>query len=102
MKFNKLSPAEEERLAKLTEECGEISQMVGKTLVHGWASYHPRDPEQVSNRAKLEKEVGGLLAVVDIMIAAADLNPDAIESAKVIKAATIWKYLHHQGEYHGL
>jgi len=98
MKFNKLSPAEEERLAKLTEECGEISQMVGKTLVHGWASYHPRDPKQVRNRAELEKEVGGLLAVVDIMIAAGDLNPDAIESAKKEKAATIWKYLHHQGE----
>ena len=31
-----LSAAEVERLAKLTEECGEISQMVGKTLVHGF------------------------------------------------------------------
>jgi hypothetical protein len=28
--FNKLSAAQIERLTKLTEECGEISQMVGK------------------------------------------------------------------------
>jgi hypothetical protein len=34
--------------------------------------------------------------VVDVMIAAGDLNPDAIETAKHEKALTIWKYLHHQ------
>lgn len=94
--FNKLSAAQIERLAKLTEECGEVSQMVGKTLVHGWDSFHPRDPVQTSNRTLLEHEVGGLQAVIDVMIAAGDLNPDVIEAAKQEKLDGIWKYLHEQ------
>ncbi len=62
-----LSVAEVERLAKLTEECGEISQMVGKTLVHGFENTHPRKPEEGTNRERLEREIGGLLCVIDIM-----------------------------------
>ena len=100
MKHNQLSPAEEERLAKLTEECGEISQMVGKTLVHGWNNFHPRMPEEGTNRERLEKEIGGLLAVVKIMSDAGDLNADRIFTEGENKEKTIWKYLHEQ-ENHG-
>lgn len=100
MKHNGLSPAQEGRLAKLTEECGEVSQMVGKTLVHGWNNFHPRKPEEGTNRERLEKEIGGLLAVVTIMATAGDIDMSRITDARRAKQIDIWKYLHEQ-EDHG-
>lgn len=41
--FNGLTPAEAERLAMLSEECGEVIQIIGKILRHGYDSYHPDD-----------------------------------------------------------
>lgn len=98
MTFNKLTPAEIERLAKLAEECGEIVQMVGKILVHGWDAFHPRDPQQKSNREELAKEIGGLSAVVSIMKDAGDVSRRTIISAMDDKMEHIWKYLHEQEE----
>lgn len=91
-----LQPEETERLAKLTEECGEISQMVGKTLVHGWESTHPRKPEEGTNRERLEKEVGGLMCVVELMMSRGDLSRDRVYDAQDKKRREIGKYLHHQ------
>jgi hypothetical protein len=36
-----LNPAQAERLAILAEECGEIVQVIGKILRHGFESTHP-------------------------------------------------------------
>lgn len=94
--FNKLSAAQIERLAKLTEECGEISQMVGKTIVHGFENTHPRKPEEGTNRERLEKEIGGLLCVIDIMTRRGDLSYEAIFAAQEAKRVEIGKYLYHQ------
>lgn len=96
MKHNKLTPAQEELLAKLTEECGEVSQMVGKTLVHGWDNFHPRMPEEGTNRERLEKELGGLIAVMWILSDGGHLNEANIKAAAFDKKATIWKYLYEQ------
>lgn len=47
MKFsNNLSDAELERLAYLAEECGEVQQIIGKIIRHGYESYSPNDPEK--------------------------------------------------------
>jgi hypothetical protein len=97
--YSNLKDAEIERLAKLAEECGEIIQMVGKTLVHGWGSFHPRFPEEGTNREKLEKEIGGLACVIDMMIAAGDVSENSIMLANDQKTQTIGKYLHHQEVY---
>lgn len=94
--YSQLSDEEIERLAKLTEECGEISQMVGKALVHGWESVHPRKPEDGTNRERLEKEIGGLLCIVDLMTSRGDLSYDRIYTASDKKRREIGKYLHHQ------
>ena len=64
--FNRLSPAEAERLAMLAEECGEIIQVVGKILRHGYESFHPQNPQE-SNRDLLASEVCDFLAVVQMM-----------------------------------
>jgi len=95
--FSKVSPAELERLAMLAEEAGEIVQMVGKTLRHGYESFHPDNPG-ITNRGLLENEIADLHAVQLIMEEKGDienLSPqasDAVGHAMEKKA----KYTHHQ------
>lgn len=64
--FNGLTPAEAERLAMLAEECGEVVQVVGKILRHGYESFHPHHPT-VCNRDLLTMELSDVLAVVEMM-----------------------------------
>ena len=94
--FNGLTPAEAERLAMLAEECGEVIQMVGKILRHGYESHHPDRPE-VTNRALLEIEVTDVLGVHLAMIRDGDIrSPGDIERT----AETAWhkkmRFAHHQ------
>ena len=60
--FNKLTPGQDERLAMLAEEAGEIVQMVGKILRHGYDSYHPTTKE--FNQQRLKDELIDLKAVL--------------------------------------
>jgi hypothetical protein len=53
--FNKLNPAEAERLSLLLEECGEVLQIIGKIQRHGYGS---------SNRSLLEKELGHIMHAI--------------------------------------
>lgn len=55
--FNRLTPAEAERLALLAEECGEAIQAIGKILRHGYESNHPEFTE--TNRTQLPDECPG-------------------------------------------
>jgi NTP pyrophosphatase (non-canonical NTP hydrolase) len=64
--FNQLTPAEAERLAMLAEECGEVIQVIGKILRHGYDSYHPANP-RVTNRDLLAKELRDVNAVLHAM-----------------------------------
>jgi NTP pyrophosphatase (non-canonical NTP hydrolase) len=92
--FNKLTPAEQERLAMLAEECAEVIQVVGKILRHGYDSYHPDAPDQ-TNRDLLAKELRDVNAVVRVM-QHAELGDYYIEDA----SGTTWerklRYTHHQ------
>lgn len=94
--LNGLSPAQTERLAILAEECGEVVQIVGKILRHGYASYHPRDNERKTNRTLLETELGDLRHVIERMTNAGDVSLVKILNCMDRKAWTIHKYLHHQ------
>jgi hypothetical protein len=94
---NGLTPAEVERLAFLAEECGEVVQMVGKILRHGYASYHPRDVAKTTNRRLLTNEIGNIGVAVDLMLDAGDILLSNIEEDMEIKKTTVGKYLHHQG-----
>ena len=44
-------------VALINEECGEVCQMVGKTMRFGWQSYHPNDPLK-TNYDLLHEEMG--------------------------------------------
>lgn len=91
-----VTKTELERLACLAEEAGEIAQVVGKIIRHGYESYNPNDPKQTSNRILLETEIGDLIAIMDMMCDAKDLDFDNIEENINSKLKRVKKYLHHQ------
>jgi NTP pyrophosphatase (non-canonical NTP hydrolase) len=87
--YNKLSAAETERLAILSEELGEVIQVVGKILRHGWldAGY--------DNRAELEKELGDVYVAMRLLYDGGDVNPHKVHVSQIRKVDKIKKYLHH-------
>jgi hypothetical protein len=93
--FNKLTPAEAERLAMLAEECAEVIQVIGKILRHGYESYHPANP-RLSNRDLLAKELRDVNAVLQAMVRA------ELVGYSVQDWIGVWErklqYTHHQKE----
>ena len=92
--FNKLSPAEAERLFILLEELGEAQQAIGKILRHGYLTGYPKDGP--NNKAILELELGDVLLAIDMLAENHDIDYTELECRKAIKAEKIKMYLHHQ------
>lgn len=93
--FNNLSAAQDERLAMLAEEAGEIVMAVGKIMRHGYDSYHPDHPNS-TNVLELEKEIGDLMAVVREMAKRGDIDPARVAKHTDAKWAKALKWTHHQ------
>lgn len=100
MAFNGLTDAERERLDILSEECGEVVQAISKIGRHGYNSYHPSTPASYdrNNRRDLEREIGDLMGVLDVMIAEGDLDHVKIADARAKKVSSIRmrRWTHHQ------
>lgn len=92
--FNKLDPAQTERLAILAEECGELVQAVNKIIRHGYESYHPITGDV--NRSLLEKEMGDVRAAMIMLCNAGDTQKIAVHLYADQKLEKIGRYLHHQ------
>jgi len=92
--FNELTPGETERLAILSEECGEVIQAIGKILRHGYESTHPRGGP--TNRKSLENEIAHVKFIITQMQSMCDVNIYNIENEVIRKKEKIKKYLHHQ------
>ena len=99
--FNNLTPAEAERLAILAEECGEILQVIGKILRHGYDSVNPCVEHAPSNRQHLAIELGDLKCVTSIMVNFDDITEAAITDACKEKTKNIRRWLHHQSDFGG-
>ncbi len=97
-RFNQLTPAQAERLAILSEECGEVIQAIGKILRHGYASIDPTGQKEGSNRQQLERELGDIKACITIMHDAGDVMGEEIYIAaqKKLKKLDQKQYSHHQ------
>lgn len=91
---NGLSLAEAERLALLVEECGEVQQIIGKVLRHGYESRWPLDGK--TNRERLEDELGDLFLIYELFCNAKDLNPYNVLLRKQTKVKKLKKWVHHQ------
>ncbi len=92
-KFNtELDDAQRERLALLSEECGEVVQVIGKILRHGYESSSPYT--DTTNRSLLEKELGDVQFVIELMLSRRDLDQWSIREHVANKARKIDNYLH--------
>lgn len=94
--YNKLTPAETERLAILSEEMGEAIQVIGKILRHGYDSTHPAGGP--TNRADLEREIGDVSAAAIMLVEAGDVSQSKVEMWSECKSVNVRRYLHHQNE----
>jgi NTP pyrophosphatase (non-canonical NTP hydrolase) len=94
--FNKLSPAEAERLALLAEECGEVVLAVGKILRHGYESVNPYAPEKGTNRMALADELGDVAAATKLLQQAGDVSILAVNRARTSKLQFVQQWMHHQ------
>lgn len=75
-----MTEAQRERLAMLAEEAGEIVQIVGKILRHGYENYHPDDAEKITNKEHLFRELRDLDGVVYGMQQSGDLPITDVQS----------------------
>lgn len=69
------TPREMEYLSILQEECAEVIQIISKIRRFGINSFHPEDPNRLSNRERLVAELGDVKALVDLIKEADELNP---------------------------
>jgi NTP pyrophosphatase (non-canonical NTP hydrolase) len=92
--FNKLSNAEAERLALLSEELGEVQQVIGKILRHGYESIHPNGGP--TNRKLLEAELGDVLNAIELMYLFNDFGENLVDQNASSKAKYVGQWLHHQ------
>lgn len=91
--FNRLTPAEAERLAYLIEEMGEAIQAAGKVLRHGYNSYNPDNRSAGDNRIQLTKELVDVAGAMARMSKAGDVGPGVLSEASPVKGS---RYMHHQ------
>lgn len=96
--FNELTPAEDERLAILLEEMGEVLQVIGKIQRHGYLSHDPTSQAMYppNNRDLLAKELGDVLAAITMMEAGKDFRSEDMLARRDVKLKKVRKYLHHQ------
>jgi len=95
---NDLSNSETERLALLAEEMGEVIQIIGKILRHGYESYNPLVDDAPTNRQELEKELGDVELIIYMLAEARDINRNVVDSRRIFKAEAIKRWLHHQDD----
>ena len=91
-----MTPDQHERLSMLLEEAGEIVQICGKILRHGYDSHNPFDENKITNKKLLENELTDLYVIINKMIAYYDIDLDLDQT----KLDEVWKkklkWTHHQ------
>lgn len=89
-----MTPAQRERLAWLMEECGEVVEAAAKVLRHGYGSVSPFGG--ANNRGILEREVGHLLAALDILKNGDDLRRQELHTWREKKRRLAKEWMQHQ------
>lgn len=84
-----MNPEIFEALTILQEECAEVIQNVSKIKRFGMdESYEGLE----SNRIRLQKEVGDVLALIDILIERNVLDTDSLQQCKIDKINKLKKF----------
>ncbi len=93
--FNKLTPAEAERLAILLEELGEAQHAAGKILRHGYESGFDVQYTGMTNRQALEQELSDVRCAVNRLTEINDLSFERIKDFTIRKQCIVEQFLHH-------
>jgi NTP pyrophosphatase (non-canonical NTP hydrolase) len=67
-----------EALIIMQEECGEVVQSIAKIFRFGMNDVY----QEISNKERLEKEVGDLLCMVDILIERGVISDSVVNEAR--------------------
>ncbi len=98
--FNKLIPAQAERLTLLIEEASEIAHIGCKILRHGYQYGHSKNPFK-TNRQILEEKILDFTAVLSLLYATEELKPLVPETIPEQLEEIIYnkaKWFHHQDD----
>lgn len=79
--FNGLTPAEDERLACLIEECSEVIKCCTKIMRHGYDSVNLKEPGSPTNRDHLALELADVYRTAFLMITRGDVSEDIISDS---------------------
>lgn len=96
--YNGLTPAQDERLAKLAEECAEVIKAVCKIFRHGYESRDPTKQASLTNRRDLEFEVANVTNATTALVLAGDLDARRITNFAFEEKGRVNDYMHHQGD----
>lgn len=86
--------ARAERLALLMEELAESIAIAGKAQRHGLDSVHP-DTTGPTNAETLERELGDVMAAIELLVQEGDLDWQQIYDAKAAKWDHVGQWLHY-------
>lgn len=93
-----LTPAEEERLKVLIEECADLTRAASKALRFGWAPVSVRDGMVFGNRQAVAEQVGNLRAAITIIYDADFIDFwRVVDEAERAKTERLKRYTYHQG-----
>ena len=81
------------------EECAEVVQAISKCFRFGDLNTNPKLPSSIeTNRDRVEKEIGDMLAMVDCLIEIGFLNAGNLELAKYAKKNKLRRWSTIYGE----
>lgn len=83
-----------EALHILQEEAAEVIQIVSKIFRFGYNSYHPNDPDKISNIDNLEQEIADFIVLVDVLNSYGIVSWERISEKKMNKLSQLAKYSH--------
>lgn len=94
--MNELNEDQLERIAMLMEEAGEIVQICGKIIRHGYTSVDPTAEEPRENVALLEDEIEDLSSIALLMNKAGDIHTSTAHVDLAVILNKKAKYIHSQ------
>ena len=85
----------------LAEEAAEVIQAHSKIVRFGMEDHFKKD--DISNREKLEEEVGHIMAMVDVLVENSTLRIEHITKARIKKLEKMetWYFKTEDGMYNG-
>lgn len=89
-----MTPAQQESLDLLQEECGELIVIISKVKRFGLMSENPEQPG-VSAQNRLIQEMGDVIALIDLVCKTHTINPLEVDQARLLKFQKLNKYSKH-------